>query len=67
MANGGYTGESTEKSLSSEQSVFVAFGSDFIANPDLPQRIRQGAQLSKPDPDTFYGRDAKGYIDYPDK
>jgi N-ethylmaleimide reductase len=65
MANGGYTGESAEKSLSSEQSDFVAFGSDFIANPDLPQRIRQGVQLSQPDPGTFYGGDAKGYIDYP--
>ena len=65
MANGGYTAESAELSLLNEKSDFIAFGSDFIANPDLPQRIKQGAQLSPPDPDTFYGGDAKGYIDYP--
>ena len=65
IANGGYTAESAEKSLSHGRSDFVAFGSDFIANPDLPQRIKQGASLSAADPDTFYGGDAKGYIDYP--
>jgi N-ethylmaleimide reductase len=65
MANGGYTGESAENSLSNEESDFIAFGSSFIANPDLPQRIKQGVQLSVADPDTFYGGDAKGYTDYP--
>ena len=65
MANGGYSGESAEASLSNGQSDFVAFGSDFIANPDLPQRIERGVQLSAADPDTYYGGDAKGYIDYP--
>ena len=65
MANGGYTAESAEKSLSNGRSDFVAFGSDFIATPDLPQRIKQGAPLNAADPDTLYGGDAKGYIAYP--
>ena len=65
MANGGYSGETAEKSLENSQTDFIAFGSDFIANPDLPQRIRQGAALSPADLNTFYGGDAKGYTDYP--
>jgi len=65
IANGSYTGESAEQSLKSGQSDFVAFGVPFIANPDLPERMKQGADLNQPDPDTFYGGDAKGYIDYP--
>ena len=43
----------------------VAFGQLFIANPDLPARLRSGAPLNAPDPATFYGGGAKGYTDYP--
>ncbi|TRD15664.1 alkene reductase [Palleronia caenipelagi] len=43
----------------------VAFGRPFIANPDLPERLRQDATLNKPDPDTMYGGEEGGYIDYP--
>ncbi|MFL6064530.1 MAG: alkene reductase [Friedmanniella sp.] len=47
----------------------VAFGRDYIATPDLAQRIAAGAPLNEPDPATFYpqpGQDlAVGYTDYP--
>jgi len=66
IANGGYTGESAEDSLQSNRSDFIAFGSPFIANPDLPMRIRISAPLIDADPNTFYGRGAEGYIDYPE-
>jgi N-ethylmaleimide reductase len=65
IANGGYTGETAEKSLQNDLSDFVAFGTPFIANPDLPARIKAEIPLAQPDPDTFYGGGAKGYIDYP--
>lgn len=65
IANGGYTGESAELSLKNGQSDFIAFGMPFIANPDLPERLKQGADLNQADPDTFYAGDAKGYTDYP--
>ncbi|MBL1433624.1 MAG: alkene reductase [Gammaproteobacteria bacterium] len=65
MANGGYTGELAEQSLANDKSDFVAFGTLYIANPDLPKRLHLGAQLNDADPDTFYGGDAKGYTDYP--
>ena len=43
----------------------VAFGRPFIANPDLPTRLRVAAPLAEADPVTFYGGGAKGYTDYP--
>ncbi len=43
----------------------IAFGRTFIANPDLVKRLRTGAPLNPPNPDTFYGDGPKGYTDYP--
>ncbi len=43
----------------------VAFGRMFIANPDLPERIRCGAELNAFDRATSYGGGAQGYTDYP--
>lgn len=43
-----------------------AFGQSFIANPDLVERLRLGTELNRPDPSTFYGGGARGYIDYPE-
>jgi 2,4-dienoyl-CoA reductase-like NADH-dependent reductase (Old Yellow Enzyme family) len=43
----------------------VAFGQLFIANPDLPQRLRINAPLNQPQPETFYHPGAEGYTDYP--
>ena len=65
IANGGYTGESAENSIAKGHADFVAFGSLYIANPDLPQRLKLGAPLNSPDPETFYGGAEKGYTDYP--
>lgn len=42
----------------------VAFGRDFIANPDLVERIRQGSRLTAPDAPTFFTQGATGYSDY---
>jgi N-ethylmaleimide reductase len=43
----------------------IAFGRLFIANPDLPERLRRGAPLTPYNRATFYGGEAEGYIDYP--
>lgn len=43
----------------------VAFGSAFVSNPDLPERIRSGAPLAEGDPGKWYGGDHTGYTDYP--
>lgn len=43
----------------------VAFGRTFLANPDLPERLRTGAPLNAPDPKTWFSQGAEGYTDYP--
>ena len=40
-------------------------GREFLANPDLAERWRTGAELNEPDQATFYGGGAEGYTDYP--
>ena len=51
--------------LDSGRADLVSFGRHFLANPDLPDRLRLGAPLNEADPDTFYGGDERGYVDYP--
>lgn len=65
MVNNGYNGEMAATAVSSGRADLVAFGRLFIANPDLPRRLREGAPLNAPDQATFYGGDAHGYTDYP--
>ena len=43
----------------------MAFGVPFIANPDLPARLKADAPLNEARPDTFYTKGPVGYIDYP--
>jgi N-ethylmaleimide reductase len=43
----------------------IAFGRDYIANPDLAERIRLDAPLNELRPEYFYGSSATGYTDYP--
>ncbi len=43
----------------------VSFATLFIANPDLPERLRRGSPFNAPDRKTFYGGAAAGYTDYP--
>jgi len=65
MANCGYTQEKAETSILEGRSDLVAFGSLYIANPDLVERFEVHGNLNVPNPETFYGGDAKGYTDYP--
>jgi N-ethylmaleimide reductase len=43
----------------------VAFGRDYIANPDLVARLQKKAALNPQRPESFYGGGAEGYTDYP--
>lgn len=65
MGNGGYTKKTANVALASEELDMVSFGVSFLANPDLPARLKANAALNTPDPDTFYQGEEKGYIDYP--
>ncbi|MFB4308640.1 alkene reductase [Actinomadura sp. GTD37] len=42
----------------------IAFGELWLANPDLPARIKAGGPYNEADRATFYGGDHRGYTDY---
>lgn len=65
IANQGLTATSAQALLDAGEADAAAWGKAFIANPDLPRRLRDGAPLNEPDPATFYGGGAVGYSDYP--
>lgn len=65
IVNGGYDGDTAARAVAEGHADAVAFGRLFIANPDLPQRVRLNAPLNDGDSSTFYGGGAEGYIDYP--
>jgi N-ethylmaleimide reductase len=62
---GGYTFDTAEQAIAHHETDLVAFGRLFQANPDLPERFRVKAVLNSPNPATFYGGGAIGYVDYP--
>jgi N-ethylmaleimide reductase len=62
---GGHARETAEAALGAAQADAVAFGRPFIANPDLPRRLRDGLPLAEPEEDTILTGGAHGYIDYP--
>jgi N-ethylmaleimide reductase len=65
IAAGGYSGESAEAAIAAGDADAVAFGRNFIANPDLPKRLAMGADLNRYHRESFYGGTEKGYTDYP--
>jgi len=66
VTNEGYTRETAEQVIESGEADAVAFGKLFIANPDLPRRFAEGAELNAPVPETFYTHGPEGYVDYPE-
>jgi N-ethylmaleimide reductase len=62
---GNYEVEKAERLIEGGFIDAAAFGRPFIANPDLPERLRLGAPLNEPEPATFYGGGAEGYTDDP--
>ena len=67
VLNSDYTAASAEADVKSGRADAVAFGRPFISNPDLVERIRDGADLApnKGVPQTWYFPGEAGYIDYP--
>jgi N-ethylmaleimide reductase len=65
IGNMAYTAAEAGQAIAAGQIDAVAFGTSFLANPDLPARIRAGAALNRPNPATFYTPGAEGYTDYP--
>jgi N-ethylmaleimide reductase len=65
IANCGYTRETGEAEIEKGIASMIAYGTLFLANPDLPKRFELNTELNQADRATMYGGADKGYIDYP--
>jgi N-ethylmaleimide reductase len=65
MIAGGFDHDTAQRWLEEGRADLIAFGRKFLANPDLPERLRLRAPLNADDPTTYYGGAEKGYTNYP--
>jgi len=65
IANNGLNAESARDLLKKGGVQAVSFGRNFIANPDLVERLKAGADLARLDRDHIYTGEERGYTDYP--
>ncbi|MGC5343962.1 alkene reductase [Streptomyces sp. DT171] len=57
--------ETAADTLESGAADAVCMGALFLANPDLPDRIKAGGPYNSVDESALYGGDHRGYTDYP--
>lgn len=62
---GGFDKQKAESYLQEGKVDLVGFGSPYIANPDLVERMQHDWPIAIPERATYYGGDEHGYIDYP--
>jgi 2,4-dienoyl-CoA reductase-like NADH-dependent reductase (Old Yellow Enzyme family) len=65
IANGGIDPPTANELIAGGLVDAVSFGRLWMANPDLPERIRRGGPYAKAITKRFYGGGADGYNDYP--
>ncbi|HEU5177212.1 MAG TPA: alkene reductase [Burkholderiales bacterium] len=65
IANGGIEPAQANELISQGAVDAVSFGRLWMANPDLPERIRRGGPYAKPVLRRSYGGGPDGYNDYP--
>ncbi|KAL7613732.1 putative 12-oxophytodienoate reductase-like protein 1 [Lactuca sativa] len=66
VAGGYHDRDEANRVVENGDADLVAFGRAFLANPDLPRRLKLNAPLNKYDRSTFYTDDpVVGYTDYP--
>ena len=62
---GDLTKETAQEALDEYHVDLVCFGRDFIANPDLVERLKNNWPLTERNSKGWYGRSERGYTDYP--
>lgn len=65
ITSAGYNFETAEEAIRQGDTDLVAFGKNFISNPDLIRRYALDHPLNPWDMATFYGGNEAGYTDYP--
>jgi N-ethylmaleimide reductase len=62
---GAYTGPEALALVETGAADLVSYAALYLANPDLPERLRAGGPFNQPDYSKAYGGDENGYTDYP--
>lgn len=65
VLNGGFSAETADAAIREELAIAVSFGTAFIANPDLVERLAADHPLQAADPATWYDGGSAGFTDYP--
>jgi len=65
VLNSDYTRATAEQAMQDGTADAISFGRPFISNPDLVQRLADGAPLAPDDMKTWYSQGPEGYVDYP--
>lgn len=65
IAAGGFDAAGADAILTRGEADLIAFGRHFLANPDLPERLRRNLSLNPYDRTTFYYGGEKRYTDHP--
>jgi len=65
IVNDSYTAEEAGAVVAAGEAAAVSFARAWIANPDLVERFRRGAELARFDARTLYTPGPEGYTDYP--
>ncbi|PKF60247.1 alkene reductase [Psychromonas sp. psych-6C06] len=63
---GRYDAQKGAQALQDGLADMIGFGRPFVANPDLPQRIKNGYPLATHDANTLFGGGEVGLTDYPE-
>jgi len=64
-AGSGFTAATAEAAIAEGAADAIVFGKPFLANPDLPRRMREKLELAEANPATIYSGGREGYSDYP--
>jgi N-ethylmaleimide reductase len=65
IANSGYTRARADAAIAAGAADLVSFGTSYIANPDLAERLRLDAAVRDPDRATIFINEPRGLTDYP--
>lgn len=65
IGNNGFTERAQAERVLARHADLISFGRLFIANPDLPYRLKIGARMNPLNQDELYSPDHRGYTDYP--
>jgi N-ethylmaleimide reductase len=60
----GFDGPQAQKAIDAGDADLIAFGSTFLANPDLVTKMQTKTAFTAPNPELFYSAQAEGYTDY---